>query len=316
MDDVKAWVNQPYTGTIETMGCSFWRLIPKYCPNAKIITIRRPVDDVIDSLVKLGFTASKEFVRSIQMYDRKLDQLEKRLPNVVSIKYSDLENEDTCKNIFEYCLNYPHDSVWWQKMAELNLQIDMAALLRYVKAYQPALSKLALTAKSISTSLMTPHTKIEDGITIQEETVDDLLRDGKSLFAEHSMDVGESPDSYLEKNIPLMRTLEEMGALQTHIARCNGRVFGYLMTIISPSLEHQNTKSGVHTLFYTSKDAKNLGLRLQRASVESLRKKGANEVILRAGIRGSTAGRIATLYRRLGAFEFGQLYKLDLEVGE
>jgi hypothetical protein len=313
MDDIKCWFSQPNVGTIETALSPFWRLIPHYAPNAKIITIRRPVDEVVESLIKLGFAKNTNLIKGMYAYDRKLDQLEKRLPHVRRINFNDLNDIVICGDLFEYCTETPRDDERCKFLQQFNLQIDFSALMRYYLAYQEPLNKLAKIAKSISISEMHPKEDVDDGIIIREETLSNLLRDGKTLFAEHAIDVGESTDSYLTKNIPLMQKLEDVGCLQIHIARCNGRIFGYLMSIISPSLERQNTKTGVHTLFYTSKDVKNLGLRLQRASVEGLKAKGCDEIIFRAGIRGSTAERISTLYKRLGASPFGELYRLELE---
>lgn len=312
LEDVRCWFKQPFIGTCETAGSPFWRLIPHYCPTAQIATIRRPVNDVLDSCGKLGFDLTDQFVKSITLFDRKLDQLEKRLPDVIRIDYDDLNSQKIMKNLTEKLLNMDFMPDRFKVMSEMNLQTDITAQLRYYSAYENQIKKLAKTAKQVSLSLIQSHETIDDGMLIQEESLESVMKDGIKLFQEHAVDVGEHPDSYLGKNIPLMQKLEELGNLQIHTVRCNGRLFGYLAAVISPSMERQNTKSGVHTLFYTSRDVKNIGVRLQKASIDALKRKGCDEVILRAGIRGSAGGRIASLYRRLGAEDFGQLYRLDL----
>jgi hypothetical protein len=52
-------------------------------------------------------------------------------------------------------------------------------------------------------------------------------------------------------------------------------------------------------------------MKLQRASLAALRERGVDEVVMRAGHRGS-GPRLGTIYRRLGAEEFGNLYRLEL----
>ena len=53
-------------------------------------------------------------------------------------------------------------------------------------------------------------------------------------------------------------------------------------------------------------------MKLQRAAIETLQARGVNEVFFRAGVRGS-GPRMGAMYRRLGAADDGQLYKLNLK---
>ena len=83
------------------------------------------------------------------------------------------------------------------------------------------------------------------------------------------------------------------------------------MAIISPSLEAANLMTATHTTFYASPEFKGLGMKLQRASIDSLKAKGVDEAYFYAGVRGS-GPRIGTLYKRLGATNYGEFYKLTL----
>jgi hypothetical protein len=123
--------------------------------------------------------------------------------------------------------------------------------------------------------------------------------------------VGEAPDEYLQKNVGLAEDLEASGRLQVVTARSNGKMFGYLMAIISPSLDNPERTSSMHTTFFASKAAPGLGLRLQRKSIELLRERGVDDVYFREGDRGD-GPRMAPLYKRLGAVPFGKLHKLEL----
>ena len=312
MDDVKAWLGQPCTGTAETAGAPWWRLVQCLAPDARIVVVRRPVAAVVASLMNLGLTFNEASLTvAMQRLDAKLDQIERRVPGVLSVQFDDLATEATCARVFEHCLPYQHDPAWWAAIAPVNIQINMHHLMRYYAAYQPQLLKLAKMAKQQTLAGMVRKSVDLDGMTIQQESFDTFFHDGATLFAEHLVQVGEAPDAYMGKNIELLRVLDQLGAMQITTARSNGRMFGYLMAIISPSLESADTTSAMHTTFFASSDVRGLGIKLQRASIEALRERGVDELYLRAGPRGS-GPKMGALYRRLGAHDDGQLFKLNL----
>lgn len=313
LQDVEAWFRQPDIGSAETSAMQHWRLIP---PEVKLVIIRRPVLDVVTSVIaKLPQLeiARPQLESAIRKLDRKLGQIELRRPNTLSVDYSELESEETCALIFEHCLGLPHDPKWYSFIAPINIQISLPALFRYAAAYQPQMQKLALEAKARTIANFHKHEgEDKSGVTIQEEGFDTVYRDGAELFRAHCVSVGEPADEYLRKNLTVMRELEKSGGLQFLTARCNGRLFGYLMYLIQPSLERQDSIIGVPTLFYVEPGFAGLGMKLQRAGISMLKARGADEIVFRAGPRGS-GPRLSSLYKRLGAVEFGELYSLRLE---
>lgn len=312
LDDVQAWLNQPNTGTCETAAAPFWRLLKKYSPDVKIVTVRRPVDEVVDSLRRAGLQLDESVINKMVKLDKKLDQLEARMPNVLSVQFKDLEDENTCKTIFEYCLPYKHDHQWWSDTSARNVQINLPALHRYVTSNALALGKVVAQARESMLVDFSVQPVDMASVTIEEESIDDTLRDCQDLFRRHCVDVGEAPDNWLNKNIPVMRKLYDLGMAQFMIGRSNGKAFGYLVSFISPSLEAADRSIAHHSLFYAAPECAGLGLKLQRAALEMLKLKGVHEVFMRAGIRGS-GDRMGSLYRRIGAQNFGEMYRLELE---
>ena len=150
-----------------------------------------------------------------------------------------------------------------------------------------------------------------DGVVIQEEAFDAFWHDARALIAEHVREIGPRDGVELDLNTDLARSLEQQHALQIVTARCNGRMFGYLVTIVSPSLENAGHSVATQTSFFVSRDFRGLGLRLQRASLALLRAKDVREVVMRTGVRGS-GPRLGVLYRRLGARLLGESYSLVL----
>ena len=312
LDDVKAWLSQENTGTCETGAAPFWRLVLKYRPDIRVITVRRPVEEVLESLSRLKPQSDAPVMRKmLTALDRKLDQIERRVPNARSVKFKNLQREVVCGAIFEHCLPYKHDPHWWRALAGVNIQINFAALVRYVQANKAAIEKLTAQARQMMLMDMALRPAVTQAVDIREESVDDVERDCQHLFREHCAAVGEHPDNWKNKNIPLMRKLHECGALQVMVGRSNGKAFGYLMTIIAPSLESTSRTSSQHGLFYASPSMPGLGLKLQRAALAALRQKGVDETWMHANTRGS-GDRIDILYRRLGAQDVGHLYRVEL----
>ncbi len=314
LDDIEAWFSQPCIGTAETAAAPWWRMLDRFAPGARVVTVRRPVAEVIDSVLRIPGLAFDRGVLEATMakLDRKLDQIEARVPGVLSVRFADLASEATCTRVFEHCLPYAHDHAHWAALDAQNVQIDMHAMMRYFRAYSAPLNRLAAIAKHRSLSTMAVREPVApDGVTMQAETIQEWERDAQALFREHCVTVGEAPDEWERKNIPLMHKLYEMGAIQIMTARCNGRMFGYLMTLISPSLVSENLKSATHTTFFADPSFPGLGLKLQRAALRALNEKGVDEVFMEAGQRGS-GPRITSMFKRLGAQDHGHIFRLQL----
>jgi len=310
LDDVKSWLSLEKTGTCETAAAPFWRLIPKLSADLKVVTIRRPVPEVLESLARQGIHGP-EITKQIKYLDGRLDQIERRIPGTLSVPYDELRQIDTCALLFEHCLPHRFDPAWWRAWDARNVQINFPALVRYVKGHLPALQKLAAQARQAILRDMAVKPVNMPAVEIREESFGVFQRDCEPLFRQHCVEVGESPDNWLKKNIPLMQRVYEAGAMQIMIGRCNGRPFGYLMTLVCPSLETLDTTMGQHAAFYASPEMPGLGLKLQRAALAALKEKGVSEAFMRAGIRGD-GDRMDILYKRLGGLDFGRIYRVGL----
>ena len=314
LDDVRAWLGQPCTGTVETAAAPFWRLLTALRPDARVVVVRRPVPDVVASLMALNLGCFEPVTLTAAMHrlDRKLEQIERRVPGVLSVSYADLATEAGCRAVWQHCLPLPWDPPWWDAVSAINIQINLAHCIRYYSAHAPQLTKLGKVARHRIVAAMQPEAGEFDGVTFQVEPFRTFYRDAEPLFREHLVQTEQSPDDHARKNLPLLQALDDIGALQCLTARIQGRMFGYLMTIVSPSPDSPEVIQGTHTIFFASPDVRGLGMRLQRAALDALRARGVHEVIMRAGHRGS-GPRLGTFYRRLGAEAFGELWRLGLE---
>jgi hypothetical protein len=323
VDDLRSWLAQGWTGTAETAAAPWYRLLRHLRPDLAIVVVRRPVDEVVDSLMRLDLQGVCTFDRAVitrQMHriDRYLDRIE-RLPGVLSVRFADLADEATCARVFEHCLHVKHDPAWWAALAETNLQCNMPALMRYMILHERQVSRTAARClqhmKQVRRDARAARAEPgEDGIVLEECRFDRLWQDAQPLFAEHSASIGWAPGEYHKLDWGMLAVLDEVGALHTMTARMNGRMLGYLISILAPCLEHKGKITATQTLFFACEDAKGLrlGMRIQKASIEALRARGVFQVAMRAGIRGS-GPRLGAVFKRLGAMENGHLYTLDLK---
>lgn len=311
MEDVRAWLSQPCTGTIETGGAPFWRLALKMRPDARIVTIRRNPEVAAASAVRAGLGSDlPAMTKAFVALDRKLAQIEGRT-GARSFRYEDLVTEDACARLFEHVLPYRHNSLRWRNLAIQTIQTPVLPLRRYVKAHRAQLDRLQAIARQASLAALRSCRVVDlAGVSIACEPLEALLRDGQEAMRDHCAEIGEHPAGWEAKNLPAFQAAEDAGRLQVVVARSNGRVFGYLVTTIGESLEAPGRLWACNTAFYAGLPS--LGLRLQRKAVEALRARGVHEVAMRAGVRGA-GDRVSTLYRRLGAEPFGTYYRLQIK---
>lgn len=313
LDDVKSLLDMPFSGTAETAAAPFWRLIHKMRPDIKAVVIRRPVDEVIESLMAtgLGFDRSRLEVE-IKKLDTKLDQIESRVNNVVSFRFDRID-ESACALLMNHCLGVDYEAAHYARFSGQHLVCDLDALIRYFNAHRPQLERLRQQVKQrMLAAIAARSVSMNSGMSFQQESLSEFIAGGQSLFRQHAVEVGEPLASWEEKNIPLMYALENAGALHITTARCNGRMFGYLMAIISPALDSRTGTDATHTLFYGSPDSPGVGLKLQKASVEFLRSLGVDQIAMRAGTRG-TGPKQSALFRRMGAEKVGDMFVLKME---
>jgi hypothetical protein len=310
-DDIRAWLSIPAQGTAETAAAPFWRTLAAVAPNARVVVVRRPPDDVIASLLRLGIGFDVAALTAIiRAHDAKLDQIAARWPGALSVDYAELAIEATCARVFEHCLPFAHDPAWWRALAPLNLQINLPALMRYAAVNAPQMEKLrSILAHQTRAALQSRRTFVRDDVTIAEEPFDGYFIDGERLRQDQYVAVGEAPEYRHQVNYAALRRLADLNSLQTMIARCNGAVACYLLSIISPSLDDAAVTTAYHSSFYASPAFVGLGLRLAIAANDALRAKGITEIVMRAGTRGD-GPRLGLLWQFLGAEPCGELFML------
>jgi L-amino acid N-acyltransferase YncA len=312
LEDVRSWLAQANTGTVETAAAPFWRLALHMAPDLRLVTIRRDPDEAARSAVAAGFGDDLgAMTAAFHRLDMKLGQIERRT-GARSFRYEDLASELVCADLFEHLLGHRHNHDRWARLDRKNIQTHPTPLMRYAAAHGPQIERLRGIARQKSLALLNSRRAPDaGGLALGFEPFRDFLRDGAGLIREHIAEVGEHPDNLANKNLARLQALDDAGVMQVTVARCNGKVFGYLITVIGESLEAAGRPWACHTAFYASPYYPGLGLKIQRRAIEGLRERGVYEVVMRAGVRGA-AERVSVLYDRLGAEPFGEYFRLQL----
>lgn len=108
-------------GTCETGAAFAWPLIGRLRPDLKTVVVLREPTDVAERLARFGLTG-----QLVEMQKRHDDLLDLSLqPDVLSVDYDALESPETCKRVFEFCLDEPFDVTWWCRLQSVNIQVDM-----------------------------------------------------------------------------------------------------------------------------------------------------------------------------------------------
>ena len=108
-------------GSVELEGMIGWQVIRKEMPELKTVVVRRPLQEVYNSWLKLGYSPN---LTELGKLDAILDLIAEQ-PNVYSINSSDLDAPVVGKWLFEYLLEIEFDFDWWYQINQTNIQINM-----------------------------------------------------------------------------------------------------------------------------------------------------------------------------------------------
>lgn len=283
-------------GTVETGLTTAWGLLDRAFPKARIVVVRRPLDEVKASLARHGWNYGDG---ELEAHVRRLEEIS-CLPNALTVDYSALGDERICAKVFEHCLRRPFDRDWWLNLKDQRLEIDMPERERVLHRDVDKINSFfrQVLAKSFP-------------VTIGCENYEDFRRDGIGLFADHYAEAGSFDGLPLDVNLKMFKAMEDQGALLIIGARCAGSLVGYIVFLIAESLENQTVLMGYQNIFYVRKEFRGIGLKLHAAARMELKRIGIKHLIFRAGIRAS-GKKQEHLFKRLGAQYIGVLYSLPL----
>lgn len=127
-EDFLDYFRRGMIGTIETGAQAGWRCVKRRMPDARLIVVRRNLEDVYASFRELGIEVPRG------EFEPKADALDalSREVGVTTIPFSALSREDTCEALFELCLGIPWDREWYESLATQNIQVNVRQRLQYI----------------------------------------------------------------------------------------------------------------------------------------------------------------------------------------
>jgi GNAT superfamily N-acetyltransferase len=289
-----AQLDNPAMGLVETGLMLGWQMVRARFPDCRFVVVRRPLDAVKDSLQRFGWAFEPGH---LELMDAALDEIAEQ-PGTLSVDFAELEQEEICRLVFEHCLRRPFDRDHWAALAEQNIQIDMGQRLALLCDRRQEIENIS---QEIAVHC--------GSVTFQLEAWETFWRDGQDLFIAHHREAGPVEGMPFNPHEKAASTLDHMGVLQILTARCDGKMVGYLLFYIEPSLESKDVLLGIQSAFYVVPQQRGIGPMLHAFAVKHLKSMGVQRLILRAGVRGS-GPKLASFFRRMGAEDNGRLFSL------
>lgn len=136
--DIATFFRRPRTGTAETSASFGWALIKAACPDIKQVVIVRDATEASNAMAEQYRKHDLEFdgekLKSVFARGEKVLQKISAQHGTLTLSYSDLDAEEGCKRIFEFCLPVPFDREWWLAMKDRYVEVDLPPLVAYYQA--------------------------------------------------------------------------------------------------------------------------------------------------------------------------------------
>lgn len=152
INDAVEFFDRPRSGSAETGVSPGWKLLRHYVPDLRTVVVRRPVEDVVDAMMAVDVSGvatydREKLTRNMRYMDRALDRIA-ACPDVLTVQYADLDQEETCAAVFSHCLPHALPSYWWNEMRGRNLQTDVRRALHYYHANRAAIDRFKASCKT------------------------------------------------------------------------------------------------------------------------------------------------------------------------
>jgi len=127
------------TGSCETGAVIGWRLLRERMPQLRLATVHRPVDEVIDSIARQGYSVPRELLEERAAMLEELTWQD----GVEPFDYDALDHEIAISALWQWCLpDVPWSHERWLRWRECNIQIDFGARMSELAAATPQLEAL------------------------------------------------------------------------------------------------------------------------------------------------------------------------------
>lgn len=142
IEDFRTILAEPHIGTVETAMAPGWRLLHHYSPGINCVVVKRPISEVVKSMMAtdlkgIAYYERESLTRILEYGDRMLEDVAANVPGCLKLEFNDLSSRDGCAALFEHCLPFDFDQVWWEQRQAENVQVDVAEYVRYYHQNRP-----------------------------------------------------------------------------------------------------------------------------------------------------------------------------------
>lgn len=149
-------------------------------------------------------------------------------------------------------------------------------------------------------------------ITYQIESFRTLAKEAQELFKNHSAESSERTDVIpLDINYRAYFKLEDLGKLETHTVRDDGKLIGYSAWMFMNPLHYKNSLTASSTILYIIPEYRKglLGYKFIKWSIDQIKKHNVQRILI--GIKPHHD--FGKLLERLGANYFEKVYSIVLD---
>ena len=296
LSEIRFLLSQERAGTVETALSRAAPMFRCWFPEAPLVVVLRPVNEVKSSMDRIGWSTSLEY---LEAEESNLNEISK-LPNAITVRFEDLATQTTCQQVLEHCLRQPFDYDRWKEFSVTNLQVDPVKHLELVMSRAELIDDL--------------YHEINNFVTIQVEHMDTAFRDSSLLRKAHFVEAGPFAGLPFDPDIEQFERMDQAGSLVIVTARCPGDgMVGYLVFILSRALECRTKVMAQQNIFFVMEKYRGkLGRNMLIYGLRYLKSLGVDLVMFRSGVRAS-GPRLKHIFKRMGAHSLGELYLLPLE---
>ena len=126
-------------GIVDSMLTFRWRDVLASRPDARIVVVHRPMDEVVASFMRTGIFADDmaggqaRLVQILRKIEAEIDNLRADAA-VLSVPFAQLGWLAVAEQIFTHCLGEPLPDKWWDRWRTVNVQADVHECRRRAEA--------------------------------------------------------------------------------------------------------------------------------------------------------------------------------------
>lgn len=306
-DTVDGWLEtilRRMRGTCETGAVGAWPILRRAIPDCRIVTVQRPLADVVASLARLGLTAESGI---LEIRDEQLAMLA-RQPGVLAVQYHELRDPRMCAAIQAHCLDSAFNWPVWEYFDRNNITVDIGPRMARVAERGPMTTLLKAEVEARK-RVPSPF------VSVGEEQWVDIRAEFEVLGADHHAEATEEIEGPYRIDHAVFTAMDNAGQFRVFVARVDGVMAGYCFWTKEINAESDMPPAMKHGPFYVAPDyaRHRLGKRLIEVSRAVLAADGYRALKLHHTMRGSRGGaRVGRFYQSLGAAEYQREYILRI----